>query len=86
MSTNSSAKPHLVQVRGLVDLYTSTLDRRGYQPTAIHAYRGAVEHFLAWAAPNLTPIPPRWERPPFGASLMSISWVVIALAAINVAR
>lgn len=52
MSTNSSAKPDLVQVRGLVDLYTSTLERRGYQPTAIHAYRGAVEHFLAWAAPD----------------------------------
>lgn len=52
MSTNFSAKPDLVQVHGLVDLYTSTLERRGYQITAIHAYRGAVEHFLAWAAPN----------------------------------
>lgn len=52
MSTNSSAKPDLVQIRGLVDLYTSTLERRGYRPTAIHTYRGAVEHFLAWAAPN----------------------------------
>ena len=52
MSTNSSAKPDRVQVRGLVDLYTSTLERRGYQRAAIHAYRSAVEHFLAWAAPN----------------------------------
>ena len=47
MSTNSSAKPDRVQVRGLVDLYTSTLERRGYQGAAIHAYRSAVEHFLA---------------------------------------
>ena len=52
MSTNSSAKPGLVQVRGLVDLYTSTLERRGYRLTAVHAYRGAVEHFLVWAAPK----------------------------------
>ena len=52
MSTNFSTKPEVVQVYGLVDLYTSTLERRGYRPTAIHAYRGAVEHFLSWAAPN----------------------------------
>jgi len=52
MSTNFSDKPDLVQVHGLVDLYTSTLERRGYRSTAINAYRGAVEHFLVWAAPD----------------------------------
>lgn len=52
MSTNFSAKPEVVQVHGLVELYTSTLQRRGYRPTAIHSYRSAVEHFLSWAAPN----------------------------------
>jgi hypothetical protein len=41
-----------VQIPGVVDLYTSTLERHGYAPTAIHAYRGAVEHFLAWSAQN----------------------------------
>lgn len=52
MSTNFSDKPDLVQVHGLVDLYTSTLERRGYRSTVINAYRGAVEHFLVWAAPD----------------------------------
>jgi site-specific recombinase XerD len=52
MSTSFSAKPDLVQVHGLVDLYTSTLEGRGYRPAVIHAYRGAIEHFLYWAAPN----------------------------------
>src|SRR3954452_9504355 len=51
-ATNSSAKPNVVPIPGLVDLYASALDRRGYGPTAIHAYSRAVEHFLAWCAPN----------------------------------
>jgi site-specific recombinase XerD len=51
-ATSSSAESPLVQIPGVVDLYTSTLERRGYGPTVIHAYRGAVEHFLAWSAPN----------------------------------
>jgi site-specific recombinase XerD len=45
-----SVKPNRVRIAGLINLYTSTLERRGYTPTAIHAYRGAVEHFLAWSA------------------------------------
>lgn len=52
MATNFSAKPNLVQIRGLVNLYTSTLEHRGYRPTAIDAYKGAIEHFLAWSAPH----------------------------------
>jgi len=48
MEANSSAEPILVANRGLVDLYTSTLARKGYRPIVIDAYRGAVEHFLAW--------------------------------------
>lgn len=52
MATNSSAKPNLVQIRGLVDLYTSTLKGSGYRPIVIDAYRGAIEHFLAWSSPN----------------------------------
>lgn len=52
MSTNSSVMPEPVQARGLVDLYTTTLKHRGYRPIAIDAYRGAVEHFLAWVSPD----------------------------------
>lgn len=52
MSTISCAGHNLVQVHGLVDLYTSTLEGRGYCATAIQAYRAAVEHFLAWTAPD----------------------------------
>src|ERR1035438_5062940 len=51
-ATSCCAGSPLVQIPGVVDLYTSTLERRGYGPTAIHAYCGAVEHFLAWSAPN----------------------------------
>ena len=52
MAANSSAEPILVETSGLVELYTSTLERKGYRPIVIDAYRGAVEHFLAWAAPT----------------------------------
>jgi site-specific recombinase XerD len=52
LATTSSAEPNLVQIPGLVNMYTSTLERRGYKATALHAYRGAVEHFLAWSADN----------------------------------
>ena len=51
-ATSCCAGSPLVQIPGVVDLYTSTLERHGYAPTAIHAYRGAVEHFLAWSAQN----------------------------------
>ena len=52
MAANSPAQPILVETSGLVDLYTSTLERKGYRPIVIDAYRGTVEHFLAWAAPT----------------------------------
>jgi integrase/recombinase XerD len=52
MATNFSAKPNLVQIRGLVDLYTSALEHRGYRPIVIETYRGAIEHFLALSSPN----------------------------------
>ena len=42
----------LVETRGFVGLYTSTLERKGYRPIVIDAYRGAVEHFLAWYSPD----------------------------------
>jgi site-specific recombinase XerD len=51
MEATSSADSILVETRGLVDLYTSTLESKGYRPIVIDAYRGAVEHFLAWS-PN----------------------------------
>jgi site-specific recombinase XerD len=52
MIANSSAEPILVETSGLVDLYTLTLERKGYRPIVINAYRGAVEHFLAWSEPT----------------------------------
>ena len=52
MATSFSAKPNLVPIRGLVELYTSTLEHKGYRPIVIDAYRGAIQHFLAWPSPN----------------------------------
>lgn len=78
-ATHSAAESPLIEIPGVVDLYTPTLERRGYRQTAIHAYRGAVEH--SWLGPRPTPMPSRSEQPPSGVSSMSISVVVIALAA-----
>ena len=50
--SDSTAKPNPVKISGLVELYTTTLERRGYGPGATHAYMRAVEHFLAWSAPD----------------------------------
>ena len=52
MVANSSTESILVETRGFVGLYTSTLERKGYRPIVIDAYRGAVEHFLAWYSPD----------------------------------
>jgi len=41
-----------IKVSGLVELYTTTLQRRGYASTAAQAYKRAVEHFIAWSAPD----------------------------------
>ena len=49
--SDSSARPSAVKIPGLVELYTTTLQSRGYGPGATHAYARAVEHFIAWAAP-----------------------------------
>ena len=48
--TDSNAMPNAVKIPGLVELYTTTLQRRGYGPVATHAYKRAVEHFIAWSA------------------------------------
>ena len=47
-----TTRPNTVKIRGLVELYTTTLQRRGYGPVATHAYTSAVEHFIAWSAPD----------------------------------
>ena len=49
-ATHSAAESPLIEIPGVVDLYTPTLERRGYRQTAIHAYRGAVEH--SWLGPR----------------------------------
>jgi integrase/recombinase XerD len=49
---DSTARPNAVEISGLAELYTTTLESRGYRPAAIHAYMRAVEHFIAWSAPN----------------------------------
>ncbi len=49
---SSEAPPNTVEVQGAIQLYATTLQVRGYRPSAIGAYRAAVEHFIAWAAPN----------------------------------
>lgn len=50
--SDSTAKPNAVKISGLVKLYTTTLECRGYGPGATHAYMRAVEHFIAWSAPD----------------------------------
>lgn len=49
---DSTAKPNPVEIPGLVELYTTTLERRGYGPGATHSYMRSVQHFLAWSAPD----------------------------------
>lgn len=51
-SSESTDSPNAVQVRGLVRLYATTLEARGYRQSVIGPYRAAVEHFIAWAAPD----------------------------------
>jgi site-specific recombinase XerD len=50
--SDSTAKPNAVKIAGLVELYTTALQGRGYGPVATHAYKRAVEHFIAWSAPD----------------------------------
>jgi hypothetical protein len=50
--SESTAGPNAVKTSGLVEHYTKTLQRRGYGPLATHAYKRAVEHFIAWSAPD----------------------------------
>lgn len=49
---DSTARPNAVKISGLVELYTTTLESHGYGPGATHAYIRAIEHFLAWSAPD----------------------------------
>jgi integrase/recombinase XerD len=49
---DSTAKPNPVKIHGLVELYTTTLESRGYGRGTTHAYMRAVEHFFAWSAPD----------------------------------
>jgi integrase/recombinase XerD len=41
-----------VKISGLVELYTSTLQGRGYGPVVTQSYKHAVEHFIAWSSPD----------------------------------
>jgi len=50
--SDSTAGPNAVKIFGLVEHYTKTLQGRGYGPLATHAYKRAVEHFVAWSAPE----------------------------------
>lgn len=50
--SDSTCAAAAVKIFGLVELYTTTLQQRGYGPTATHAYKRAVEHFIAWSAPD----------------------------------
>ena len=50
-SSRSTAIPNAVDVRSLIRLYVTTLEARGYRPSAIWGYRGALKHFLSWAEP-----------------------------------
>src|SRR5471032_2540518 len=50
--SDSTSRPNIVEIAGLAELYTTTLENRGYRPSATHAYMRAVEHFVAWSAPN----------------------------------
>jgi integrase/recombinase XerD len=52
MPVSDSVTTNAVKISGLVELYTATLQSRGYEPGATHAYKRAVEHFIAWSAPN----------------------------------
>ena len=50
--SDSTAGPNSVKISGLIEHYTKTLQGRGYGPLATNAYKRAVEHFIAWSAPN----------------------------------
>lgn len=50
--SDSTTRPNAVKISGLVELYKTTLQSRGYEPGATHAYKRAVEHFIAWSAPG----------------------------------
>ena len=84
MATNFSAKPNLVQIRGLVDLYTSALEHRGYRPIVLRPIGVPSSTFLH--CPRPTRMRWRLEKPPSVASSTSISVVAIVRAAFNGVR
>jgi hypothetical protein len=51
-ASDSTASPNSVKISGLVELYTKTLQGRGYGPVVTHSYKRAVEHFIGWSAPD----------------------------------
>jgi integrase/recombinase XerD len=50
--SDSTAGPNAVKIPGLVEHYTTTMQGRGYGPVTTQAYKRAVEHFIAWSAPD----------------------------------
>jgi hypothetical protein len=50
--TKPTANRDSLPTLDLVNMYIATLEKRGYRPTVVQAYRRAVEHFLSWSAPN----------------------------------
>jgi len=43
---------NMVEVRGVVGRYATTLTASGYRPSVVGAYSAAVEHFISWSAPD----------------------------------
>ncbi len=51
-SLKSTERADLVEVRGLVTSFATRLAAHGYRQSVISAYSAAIEHFIAWTAPN----------------------------------
>ena len=47
-----TARPNAVEAGGVVRLYETALEARGYRPSVVGAYGAAVEHFISWLAPG----------------------------------
>lgn len=56
-TSQSTARPITVEVRGLVRLYATTLEARGYRTSVVRVYGSAVKHFISWAAPGNARLP-----------------------------
>jgi hypothetical protein len=49
---DATARPNAVKIFELVEHYTTTLQGHGYGLVATQAYKRAVQHFIAWSAPD----------------------------------